>query len=176
MLSAAPGAAQIRLDRSARNGHLLRMVRILALLRHGVAAGQAPESALLPEGARHMRMLAHKLGADDWRPAAIVTSPYLRALASAQLVAAELGFAGDPIVLDELEPEGDPEAALTAIRKASPLASPVLAVSHLPLVGRLVHALVGADVSFSPGTFVELAQEGDGPARLVRRITPRDLE
>ena len=73
-------------------------------------------------------------------------------------------------------PDSEPDEALRAIADAAPLDSPVLVVSHLPLVGRLTQELIGDDPGFSPGTFVEIVREGDGPARLLRRVGPRDLE
>ena len=151
------------------------MLRTFALLRHGVAGGQAPESQLLPEGAAYLRRLGVKLESEGWKPAAIVTSPYARARESAGVLAATLGFGSGVIVLDALVPEAEPEQALTAIAAAAPLATPVLVVTHLPLVGRLAHTLVGEDLSFSPGTLVEIVREGEGVARLLRRVGPRDL-
>ena len=54
-------------------------------------------------------------------------------------------------------------------------ATPVLVVSHLPLVSRLLQELTGDDDGFSPGTFVEVARDGQGDSRMLRRIEPRDL-
>jgi phosphohistidine phosphatase len=151
------------------------MLRTLALLRHGLAAGQGPDSALLPEGTNYLRRLGTRLEAEGWRPAAIVTSPYRRARESARVVAGMLGAAAGTHVMPELLPEAEPDEALAAILKLAPLVTPVLVVSHLPLVGRLAQELIGEDPGFSPGTFVEIVREGDGDARLLRRIGPRDL-
>ena len=65
--------------------------------------------------------------------------------------------------------------ALEAITAAAPLETPVLVVAHLPLLGRLAHELVGEDPSFSPGTLVEIAHEGAGHSRLLRRLGPREV-
>lgn len=151
------------------------MIRILALVRHGLSAGQAPEAALLPEGAAYLRRLGAQLSAEGWKPAVILTSPYVRAHASAVVLGETLGVAAAPVVLDELTPESEPSDALAAITAATSLETPVLVVAHLPLLGRLTHELVGDDPSFSPGTLVEIAREDDRPARLIRRIGPRDL-
>jgi phosphohistidine phosphatase len=151
------------------------MLRNFALLRHGLATGQGPDAGLLPEGSTYLHRLARRLEAEGWRPAAVVTSPYRRARESAQLVAGVLGAATLTHVLQELVPESEPDEALAAILDAVPLATPVLVVSHLPLVGRLAQELIGEDPGFSPGTFVEIVREGDGFARLLRRIGPKDL-
>lgn len=151
------------------------MIRTLALVRHGLSAGQAPEAALLPEGAAYLRRLGAQLSAEGWKPAVILTSPYARAQASALVLGDALGTSLAPLVLEELTPESEPSDALAAITAAAAFQTPVLVVAHLPLLGRLAHELLGDDPSFSPGTLVEIAREGDGPARLLRRIGPRDL-
>jgi phosphohistidine phosphatase len=151
------------------------MLRNFALLRHGLAAGQGPDAGLLPEGSAYLRRLGERLDSEGWRPAVIVTSPYRRARESALVVAGILGAAAETHVLDALVPEAEPEDALAAILDLVPLATPVLVVSHLPLVGRLAQELIGEDPGFSPGTFVEIVREGEGDARLLRRIGPPDL-
>ena len=151
------------------------MLRILALMRHGLSTGQGPDAALLPEGEAYLRRLAARLDREGWKPAAIVTSPYRRARQSASVLASGLGVEVETHVLPGLVPEGEPDEALAAILEAVPMATPVLIVSHLPLVGRLAHELTGEDELFAPGTFVEIVREGDGSARLLRRIGPRDL-
>ena len=151
------------------------MIRTLALVRHGLSAGQAPEAPLLPEGAAYLRRLGAKLSAEGWKPAVILTSPYARAHASASILAEALGVTAAPLVLDELTPESEPADALAAITAATALETSALVVAHLPLLGRLAQELVGEDSSFSPGTLVEIARDGDGTARLIRRIGPRDV-
>lgn len=151
------------------------MLRTLALLRHGLASGQSAGADLLPEGAAYLRRLGSRLEAEGWRPEAILTSPYLRARASASVLARALGCDVPLVALDELVPEGEVGAALAAIGLAAPRATPVLVVAHLPLVGHLAHELIGEYPGFSPGTLVEIARDGDGTARLLRRIGPQDM-
>jgi len=130
---------------------------------------------LLPEGAAYLERLGGRLEAEGWKPAAIFTSPFKRAADSAQVVARALGCEAPRLVLSELIPDGEPGEALAAITAAAPLAPTVLVVTHIPLIGRLAQELVGEELAFSPGTFVEIAREGQGAARLLRRIGPRDL-
>lgn len=152
------------------------MIRSLALLRHGLASGQAPEAALLPEGGAYLRRLAAVLEAGGWRPKRVLSSPYVRARESAAIMLGALSLALPVELLPDLIPESEPDEALRAIAEAAPLDSPVLVVSHLPLVGRISQELIGDDPGFSPGTFVEILREGEGPARLLRRVGPRDLD
>lgn len=151
------------------------MIRVLALLRHGLASGQGPNAALVPDGAVELRRLGAMLESEGWRPEAVATSPYRRARESALILATMLAPGVETHVIKELRPDEDPAEALAAVLRAAPLASPLLIVSHLPLVGRIAHELLGEDLAFSPGTFVEIVREGEGAARLLRRIGPRDL-
>lgn len=152
------------------------MVRTLALLRHGLAGGQSHDAELLPEGAAYLERLGAKLAAEGWKPTAIFTSPYVRARDSAVVLARALGCDALHRVLRELAPEGDPGEALAAIMAAARLATPILVVAHLPRVGRLAQELVGEELTFSPGTFVEIVREGEGIARLIRRVGPHELD
>jgi phosphohistidine phosphatase SixA len=78
-------------------------------------------------------------------------------------------------VVDELNPDNEPDDALKAIDAAALQSASILVVSHLPLVARIAAELTGQEVSFTPATFVEIAHEGEEGARLVRRLSPEDL-
>jgi phosphohistidine phosphatase SixA len=151
------------------------MLRTLALLRHGRAAGQGPDAQLTPEGVQQLQRIAGALKALRWQPDVILMSPLARAQASARTIAAGLGVATPPVVVDELVPDSEPFDALTAIDAAALESSSILVVSHLPLVARIAAELTGQEVSFTPATFVEIAHEGEEGARLVRRLSPEDL-
>ena len=151
------------------------MLRTLALLRHGLATGQGPDASLTPQGTQQLRKLAAVLRAEGWRPDTILVSPYARAVESARTLATGIGFATSPIVLHELMPEREPIEALQAIDHEAGGAATILAVTHLPLVGRIARELTGEEVSFTPGTLALIADHGDGEARLVRRFSPEEL-
>jgi len=151
------------------------MHRTLALLRHGLAAGQDADAPLVPRGVAQIERLAAMLRAERWRPAFVLTSPYARAVETARTLAAGVGYTGPIERSSHLTPESEPIDALHAIEEEAASATSILVVAHLPLVGRIVHELSGDEVQFSPGTFVELSDD-DGEARLLRRITPQDLD
>ena len=151
------------------------MIRLIALVRHGLASGQDPEAALLPEGAEQLHRLGALLEGQGWRAQAVLTSPYRRARESAEVLARMIAPGAEVRVLDELMPDTEPDEAVAAVLRAAPLESPVLLVSHLPLVARFAEELLGENLAFSPATFVEIVRDGDGASRLLRRLGPRDL-
>ena len=122
-----------------------------------------------------MRRLGLLLQSEGWRPGAVVSSPYARARDSAAILVTMFGGGLTLELLPELIPEAEPDVALVALRAVAPADAPLLVVSHLPLVGRLAHELIGDDPGFSPGTLVEIALEAGGTGHLLRRIGPRDI-
>ena len=151
------------------------MPRTLALLRHGRAAGQGPDAPLTVQGIEQLQKLAAVLAAEGWRPEVILASPLLRAKESARTLAAGTGVTRPAVVLRELIPDSEPLDALQAIDAAAPGSKLVLVVSHLPLVGRIAHELTGEEVAFTPATLAEIADQGDGTARRVRRLSAEEL-
>jgi len=152
-----------------------RMLRTLALLRHGRAAGQGPDAQLTAEGVQQLQKIATVLRAEHWRADVLLVSPLARAQASARTFAADLGLSLAPLVLQALSPDTEPAEALEAIDAAAPGRASILVVSHLPLVARIANELTGEEVAFTPATFVEIVHDGDEGARLVRRLSPDEL-
>ncbi|MFM7231146.1 MAG: phosphohistidine phosphatase SixA [bacterium] len=150
------------------------MDRTLALMRHGLATGQAPDAPLMAEGEDDVRRLGARLAAEGWRPGVVLCSPYRRAAHTAQLMAEALAPSAGLETLRELVPEGDPAEAVAVVRALAADHACVLVVSHLPLVALLTAEFTGDTVAFTPGTWVELALPGHGRARLVRRVAPRE--
>ena len=151
------------------------MARTLALLRHGRASGQGPDAPLTVQGIEQLQRLAAVLAAEGWRPEIILASPLVRAKESARMIASGVGVTRPPVVLHELIPDSEPLDALQAIDEAAPGSSLVLVVSHLPLVGRIAQELTGEEVAFTPATLAEITDQGDGAARLVRRLSAEEL-
>lgn len=110
------------------------------LVRHAKAAPGHPDElrSLTPEGREEARRLAERLV--DERPDAVVTSPLLRALETAEVLARACG----------LEAEADERLAPGATSADARLASAgrgerVVLVGHQPDFGRIAAALTGGD-------------------------------
>ncbi len=153
---------------------------VLDLLRHGdalaAAAGGDDARPLSSRGRADLERLAEHLAAIGWRPDRAFASPLLRARDSAAL-ALRRAAPGLPVeVLEELRPEADPAAALTALAAAVPAARGLLVVAHQPLLGLLAGLMTGGPApAFAPGQLLRVEFAGPvaaGAGALGRRLTP----
>ena len=160
----------------------------LCLMRHGIAVlrgvGEGLDDArrpLTPDGKARMKKIARALRPAGFEPAWIVSSPLVRAVETAEVVAETLG-SGVPLdFCDGLAPGGSPEALLTFLAKY-PERTRVLAVGHEPdlseMAGRMVGAGRHANLAFKKGgccliTFDQFPPKS--PGHLSWWLTPRIL-
>lgn len=117
------------------------------VLRHGIAedghAGQ-PDSdrALTSEGRKKLRSILRAAGAAEVAPSLILTSPYRRAVQTAEIAAESLKFKGEMLRIKALEPGSNPRAVWDEIRahKDEP---DILLSGHEPLLSSLMAFLLG---------------------------------
>jgi phosphohistidine phosphatase len=111
----------------------------LVLVRHADAAPGTPDElrTLTPEGFEQARALGERLRKEGVRPDAILSSPLLRALQTAEA----LGF-GEPEADDRLAPGATPEAVREAIAGRG---ETVVVVGHQPDCGRVAASLTGGE-------------------------------
>jgi phosphohistidine phosphatase len=163
---------------------------ILTIWRHGEAE----------EGAIDRRRKLTNAGSDDIgfgcrqlhkacinkgvpQPDTILYSPWVRAVQTAEIVAAAYTHA-DATAETALQPVSDVtsvDVALSGIVESSPRAGHVLVVSHQPLVSRLVDYYLGdgaAVPSLSPGGLVTVSLDVVAPAcgSLLFWALPPDYE
>lgn len=121
----------------------------LYVMRHGPAedhsaSGQDEDRALTPSGRDRVRSAAHVLVDENEAPLLIVSSPLVRALQTAEIVAAatKLGDRGGSIeVRRELAPGGDGAALVRALLGEQK--KRCLLVGHEPDLSGLIMQLVG---------------------------------
>jgi phosphohistidine phosphatase len=151
------------------------MTTLLCLLRHGRATGQGSDAPLLPEGEAYVASLGRRLAGEGFKPAAAFSSPYLRARDTANILLGELGSSVPLAIVRKLQPESRPTDALEALFALGIPEGRVLVVSHLPLIGQLVHGFTGETVDFQPGTYVEIELDAEKLGGvLLRSIGPDD--
>jgi phosphohistidine phosphatase len=158
----------------------------LFLIRHAQAAdgplySDDADRPLTAEGRRAALTVGARLASLGVGFDAVVVSPLVRAVETAELVAVSVKYEGELDVRHELSPEGAVQAMLD--RALAPhLARPRVAlVGHLPSMGHLLGVLLDRPgLSMSKMSVVRLSWDGnlDGgaPAKLVWSITPRRLD
>jgi phosphohistidine phosphatase len=117
------------------------------LLRHGIAENASPgqpdsERALTAEGREKLRRVLKRARSAEVNPGAILSSPYKRALETAEVAAEALGFKGEIERTPALVPASSPYDAWEALRARRSSGS-VLLASHEPLMSSLAAFLLG---------------------------------
>jgi phosphohistidine phosphatase len=153
------------------------------LLRHGIAedkstTGHDSDRHLTEEGRRKLRAVLESAQAAGVSPSLILTSPYRRALETAEIAARELGYEGRLVRTEALIPDGTPHGVWQEVRQHRHESS-VLVAGHEPLFSAAVAYLLGstrAMVHFRKGALVRIDVEsfGQEPAGVLQwMITPR---
>jgi len=153
------------------------------ILRHGIAEDAPPgqpdsERALTSDGRKKLRSVLRAAASAGVAPSLILTSPYKRALQTAQLAAEILDYKGELLRTKALEPSGSPKTVWDEIRVHKDEAR-ILLAGHEPLFGRLTAYLLGSpnlQVDFKKGAIacVELERFTAEPHGVLRwMLTPK---
>jgi phosphohistidine phosphatase len=147
----------------------------LYILRHGIAAERGTpgfktdaDRPLTPKGRRQLRQIADAMKNLDLRFNLILSSPFLRARQTAEIVAQSLKLKKRLAFSDELAPDGDPKALIRQLNELEPapaaialarIGAPrknVLLVGHEPYLSRLVALLISGKAA----TTIDLKKGG----------------
>ena len=139
------------------------------LLRHGIAEEGKPrqpdaERALTDEGRDKLRRVLKRARAAEIAPGVIISSPYRRAVETAEEAVAALGYKGKIVLSSALVPDGTPAAVWDEIRARRDESS-ILLSSHEPLMSSTVAYLLGAPtlmVDMKKAALVRIDCEGFG--------------
>jgi phosphohistidine phosphatase len=135
----------------------------LYVVRHGIAVGrESPvEDAFRPltsKGRRRFRKTAKAFGRIARKLDVIFTSPLVRAVQTAEILAAEAKY-GEVAVLEELDPKVPVETLVEAIAMRTNGSKAVALVGHEPQLSELVAALAGVgaeELDVKKGAIVRL--------------------
>jgi phosphohistidine phosphatase len=126
----------------------------LYLLRHGIAVMRDDldferdnERPLTPKGKRQLRQIAAAMKKMGLRFDLILSSPYLRAKQTAEIVAEPLKLQKKLAFSDELTPGGNPKALIQQLNATHPNANAVLLVGHEPYLSRLIGLLTTGETN-----------------------------
>jgi phosphohistidine phosphatase len=153
------------------------------ILRHGIAEvgrfGMSDaDRALVPEGKQKLRQVLRVARASGVEPTLILTSPYKRAVETAEIAAEELAYSSEIVRCDALRPGCSPEEVWDDLR-AYGSENRIALSGHEPLLGYLTGFLLGTPsllIDLKKGSLVRIDMDHVGPQpRGVLRwyLTPR---
>jgi phosphohistidine phosphatase len=140
----------------------------LYVLRHGIAADGLPGSQdsareLTDEGREKVAAVARMARRAGVEPSLILSSPYIRAVQTAKIAAAEFGYSGPLLKTDALVPFATPKGIWDELREHAK-ESAVLLAGHEPLLSQLVGYLLAApsmQVEMKKATLVRIDISGN---------------
>jgi len=148
----------------------------LYLLRHGIAEDHSPtghdsDRRLTEEGRDKLKRVLHRATQAGVEPSLILSSPYMRALETAELAASELHYRGRIMSVGSLTPDSSPPAVWSAIREHRDEAA-ILLAGHEPLFSSMVAWLLGSTrqmVEFKKGALVRIdVRTGAAPVGVLQ--------
>ena len=121
-------------------------MKTLFLVRHAKSSRDDPsladrERPLNDRGLHDAPMMGQRLSRSGMKPDRIVSSPALRALTTAQLIADAIGFPRQDIAIDDSIYESSLERLLAVIRGLNDKLDCVMVVGHNPEFAELAHRL-----------------------------------
>ena len=138
---------------------------------------------LIPKGERRLRSAAAAMEKLELSFDLILSSPFIRAKQTAEIVASELKLKKRVEFFDGLVPSGNPKALIHALNELKPAPENVLLVGHEPYLSRLISLLVSghadAVIEMKKGGLckLETTELRHGQcARLAWLLTPAQME
>ncbi|HEV2438405.1 MAG TPA: phosphohistidine phosphatase SixA [Verrucomicrobiae bacterium] len=135
----------------------------LYILRHGIAVERDEpgfktdaDRPLIPKGKRQLRQIAAAMKNLEVHFDLILSSPFLRARQTAEIVANALRLKKRLAFSDELTPDGEPKALIQQLNELKPAPESILLVGHEPYLSQLVALLISGRAAPS----VELKKGG----------------
>ena len=162
----------------------------LFILRHGIAVVRDDANAendsrrqLTPKGKRQLRRTAAAMKQMGLRFDLILSSPYLRAKQTAEIVAESLKLQKRLEYSDALAPDGSPKNLTRELNELEPAPENVLLVGHEPYLSRLISLLTTGSLDlmmeFKKGGLCKLEVEKlshERCAMLVWLLTPKQMK
>jgi phosphohistidine phosphatase len=135
----------------------------LYLLRHGIAedrasTGRDQDRALTEEGRQKLHRVLKRAASAGVSPSLIISSPYKRALETAEIAASELKYEGKILRSGTLIPDSSPPSVWSEVREHRSEPS-ILLAGHEPLFSSTVAWLLGSTqemVEFKKGALVRI--------------------
>ena len=147
------------------------------ILRHGIAeegaaGGRDADRALTGEGRKRLREVLRVAEKADVLPNLIITSPFVRAVQTAEEAMDVLGYAEDLVRTEALVPTSDPFLVWDEVRAQQGIGQ-VMLVGHEPLLSRVIGFLLNSpslmvDVKKGSLTRIDVDTFGAQPHGVLR--------
>lgn len=161
----------------------------LYLLRHGLAVERGTRGfkndslrPLTPKGKRRLWHIAAAMEEMELNFDTILSSPFLRAKQTAEIVAGALELEPKLAYTESLTPNGNPKTLIEVLQRLKPVRKNVLLVGHEPYLSRLAALLVAGNTNlaldFKKGGLCKLEIETLRYARCATLdwlLTPRQM-
>jgi phosphohistidine phosphatase len=161
----------------------------LYLLRHGIAVDPSvpdfakdAERPLTPKGKRRLLQIAAAMAALKISFDVMVSSPYVRARQTAEIVAKSLKRRKQLKFSDDLTPGGNPKLLIQMLNELRPRPKTVLLVGHEPYLSKLIALLTSGstnmEIDLKKGGLCQLETESlryGRCATLAGLLAPRHL-
>jgi phosphohistidine phosphatase len=161
----------------------------LYFMRHGIAVDPSAsgfakdaERPLLPKGRHRLRQIARAMGILKIKFDLILSSPYVRAKQTAEIVAKSLKRRKQLKFSDELTPGGNPRLFIQQLNDLQPPPENILIVGHEPYLSKLIALLTAGstnmEIDMKKGSLCKLEIETlryGRCAMLVCLLAPRHL-
>jgi phosphohistidine phosphatase len=141
---------------------------IIHIVRHAEAVERTPEIPeehrfLTPRGRNRFRRIAARLKKSGIDPDVILTSPLIRAVQTAEILAQALKFKGE-LVVTALLAHGFLPEELNVFLAGFPKAKEIALVGHEPALGNLARTLLAADFTctLEKGVTISFKSKHDG--------------
>jgi phosphohistidine phosphatase len=161
----------------------------LYLLRHGIAVDPSvpdfakdAERPLTPKGRRRLGQIVGAMGAMKISFDVILSSPFVRAAQTAEIVAKSLKRRKQMKFTDDLTPGGNPKLLIQLVNELRPRPKNILLVGHEPYLGKLIALLTAGNTSMEidlkKGSLCKLETDSlryGRCATLVSLLAPRHM-
>jgi phosphohistidine phosphatase len=157
----------------------------LYIVRHGIAIDREdpkcpsePERYLTAEGIKKTRKMANNLASKVEKPDLLISSPYVRAMQTAEIFAAALGHSKGKIrATNALLPGSEPSALLRELAKEKH-SEVVFVFGHAPHIDQLIAVAVASKHAFTElkkagVALLDLAHVSPPSGKLVWLATPK---
>jgi len=142
-------------------------------VRHGspepfVDSQPDKDRRLVKRGIKQMKRVAELLEDINVEIDRILSSPFLRAYQSADVISEDMKLEANIETVPDLEPDRDPSGFMTRIKEFDNIGC--LVVSHQPVLRKLLRTMTGAEIEIGKGAVVLVDYDPSNGESVIRMV------